>query len=232
MRSFAAGYEHVARIVLMVFVTNVAFVVHTVLGLVLAGFFPSVAATYSTYRTWALTADKSWTVRQTWHAFHRAWRDELISANVFGWPQLVVWLLLAWDYYLANWNDMGRVGIAVSGALLLANALYGLFVLVSWAVRANFDEKPWWLVRVSLHMVIARPLCSLIVVALWGITAWAWVTWPGILMTFGFAAPIFVVVMTISFFGRLPGMDDGIGLRSTRSTRADSPTRTATGSGT
>lgn len=215
MRGVVLGYERGARIVMMIFVVNVAFVVHALLGVVIAGFFPAVAASYATFRTWALSKDKAWTVKQTWITFHRAWKDDLGAANAFGWPQLAVGLLLVWDYYLANWNDMGVFGIAVSGVLLLVNVFYGLFVLASWAVRSNFNERPWWIVRTSLQMVLARPLCSLMIVVLLVLTVWAWAQWPGILMTFGFAVPIFAVVIAVYSFGRLPGMDARAGNEAT-----------------
>ncbi|MDF1489630.1 YesL family protein [Tessaracoccus caeni] len=215
MRGVALGYERAARIVMMIFVVNVAFVVHTFLGVVIAGFFPAVAASYATFRTWAVSTDKTWTVKRTWVTFHRAWKDELGGANAFGWPQLAVGLLLVWDYYLANWNDMGVFGIAVSGVLLLVNVFYWLFVLASWAVRSNFNERPWWIIRTSLQMVLARPLCSLMIVVLLVLTVWAWTQWPGILMTFGFAVPIFAVVVAVYSFGRLPGMDARAGHEAT-----------------
>ncbi len=40
MKRFAVGYEFLCRIVMMVVVANVAFLVHTLLGLVVVGFFP------------------------------------------------------------------------------------------------------------------------------------------------------------------------------------------------
>lgn len=207
MKNFAIGYERFARVVLMVFMVNVAFVVHTVMGLVVVGFFPSVAASYATFRTWILSEDRSWTIRQTWVTFHHAWRDDLGSANAFGWPQFIVGLVLVWDYYLANWNDMGVAGIVASGLLLFAAVLYDVFALVSWVVRAHFQERPWWIVRMSFRMVLGRPFCSLMVVLLLLLTVWAWYTWPGVLMTFGFAVPIFLTVGAVYSFARLPGLD-------------------------
>lgn len=208
MRRFAVGYEYLCRIVLMLMVGQIAFLVHTVMGLVLGGFFPSVAALYATFRTWLLDVeDRSWSIRRTWSTFHHAWREEIASANLFGWPQLAVWALLAWDYYLANWNDMGTIGTAISGVLLVLNVVYGLFVLISWAVRANFDEKPTWVVRTSLQMVIARPLCSFMIAALLLVTSWAYYTWPGLAAALGLTVPVYAVMMAIYSFGRLPGMD-------------------------
>ena len=78
LRSFAVGYERFCRIVLMIAVTHVAFLVHTLMGVVVIGLFPSISATYTTYRTWWLDEDHSWSIRQTWTVFHRAWKDELV----------------------------------------------------------------------------------------------------------------------------------------------------------
>jgi uncharacterized membrane protein YesL len=208
MGRFAIWYEHMCRIIMNVFVVHIAFLAHTLLGVVVVGFFPSIAATNVTYRTWLRDVkDREWRVRQTWTVFHRAWKSDLLKANEFGYPQFILWFLLMWDYYIANNNDMGKVGIGVSGVLLLLNVLYGLFVFLSWIVRANFNENAWWILRYSLSMVVARPLCSLMLLILTGIVMWAYFKWPGLAAAFGVAIPAFAAVMTVYSFGRLPGMD-------------------------
>lgn len=208
MKRFAVGYEFICRIIMMVFVVHVAFIVHTLLGLVVVGFFPSIAATCSTFRTWLLDVhDRSWTVKQSWTTFHQAWKSELKGANIFGWPQLLIWGLLAWEYWLTMNNDMGTIGLAVSGLLLLLNLFYGLFFFMSWPVRSNFDEGPLWVTKASLIMVIARPWCSLMVFLLFLVMVWAYYTWPGLMMVFGLAAPLFAVMAAVYSWGRLPGMD-------------------------
>lgn len=208
MKRFAVGYEFIARIIMMVLFVHIAFIVHTVLGLVVGGFFPSLAASYSTYRTWLIDVqDRSWTVKRTWTVFHDAWKAELVSANAFGWPQFIIWALLIWEYWLTMTNDMGTLGVAVSGVLLVLNLIYGLFVSLSWAIRSNFDEGFVWVLRTSLSMVIARPLCSLMVFVLFLITAWAYYTWPGLMVAFGVAVPVFATMMAVYSWGRLPGLD-------------------------
>lgn len=208
MKRVAVGYEFICRIIMMVFVAHVAFLVHTLMGVVVAGFFPSIAAACSTFRTWFLDArDRSWSIRQTWTTFHKAWKEEFKQSNIFGWPQFLVWALLVWEYWLTMNNYMGTMGIIISGLLLLLNLFYGLFVFISWAVRANFNEGPMWVVRTSLTMVIARPLCSVMVLALFIITIWLYYTWPGLMIAFGLAVPLFLVMATVYSWGRLPGMD-------------------------
>ena len=206
MGSFASGYERGARIVLMVFVVHVAFVVHTLLGAVVVGFFPSIAATYATFRRWVLDADRAWTVRQTWSAFHIAWREDLLGANAFGWPQSAVGALLMWEYFLVGSNDMGVLGVAASGVLLFANVAFVVFAAVSWAVRAHFAERWQWAVRMAIWMLLARPFCSVMVLGAVAVVAGAWYIWPGVLMVFGISPLIFGVVIAVASFGRLPGL--------------------------
>lgn len=208
MKRVAVGYEFLCRVIMMIVVVNVAFVAHTLLGLIVGGLFPSIAASYATFRSWLLDVeDRSWTVKRTWGTFHQAWLEELGSANLFGWPQALIWALLIWEYWFVQHNDLGIVGLVVSGVLLLLNLVYGLFAFLSWAVHVNFDERPRWVVRTSLSMVIARPLCSLMVLILFLVTVWAYYTWPGLMMAFGVAVPIFATMMAIYSWGRLPGMD-------------------------
>jgi uncharacterized membrane protein YesL len=208
MRRFALWYEYVCRIIMNVFVTHIAFLVHTLMGAVIVGFFPSIAATNTTYRAWLRDVDdREWKAGRTWAVFHHAWKTELRSANMFGYPQFALWAFLAWDYYLANNNYMGKTGIGISGLLLLVNVLYGIFVFLSWIVRADFEEKPGWIIKYSLSMVVARPLCSLMLLLLTGIVMWAYFKWPGLAVAFGVAIPAFVATIAVYSFGRLPGMD-------------------------
>ena len=54
MKRFAVGYEFLCRIIMMIVVVNVAFVAHTLLGLIVGGLFPSVAASFSWQTTIAV----------------------------------------------------------------------------------------------------------------------------------------------------------------------------------
>ena len=204
--SFAIGYERFCRGILTVFVVNVAMLVHTVLGLVVGGLFPSIAAAYATYRSWLLAADRGWTVRETWSVFHTAWRAELRSANLFGWATAAVWAVLGYAYWLVLHNDMGPLGYAASGVLLMTLVFWGLFTLLAWALRANFAETNGWAALMTLQMVVARPLCSLLTALLFLVTVCVWAMWPGILAVFGISVPILLSAYVAYVFGKLPGM--------------------------
>lgn len=208
MKRVATGYEFLARILMMIVVVHIAGIVHTLLGLVAGGFFPSIAAGYCTYRTWIQgVEDRSWTVRHTWVVFHRSWKSELVSANAFGYPQLAVGMLLVWEYWFVQANDLGGAGVALSGALVVICCIYGLFMLMSWAMRANFREKPLWIVRTTLSLVVARPLCSLMVLLMFILISWGYCRWSGLMAAFGLSLPAFATMMSMYSWARIPGMD-------------------------
>lgn len=206
MHAVAVGYERVCRVILLVFTVNCLMLLHSLLGLVVLGLFPAVSAAVATYRTWLLDEDRSWGPVRTTRVFHEAWRAELRGANLWGWAQAGLGALLAWDYYLANWNALGgALGVAVSGVLLLTVVLFAVGALTSWVVRAHYDAGPGWVARTTALLLVARPACLLSMVALVGIVGWSWVRWPGVGLAFGASMVLAAVVACVYSFGRLPG---------------------------
>ncbi|BAR05629.1 hypothetical protein HMPREF0620_0489 [Parascardovia denticolens DSM 10105 = JCM 12538] len=206
MAKFATLYERFCRMILTVFVVNVAILVHTVMGFVIIGLFPSIAAANATYRIWLLEDDRSWKVRQTWAVFHREWKASLAKSQPIGYLQLGLGLLLAYDYWVVNWNlRTGMAGLAVSGVLVVIIVAFLLFCAVSWVMFVHFKESLWWILRTSLGMVVARPLCSLMLLAVFFLIGWVCVQWPGVFVGFGLSLTIFSAQAVVYSFGHLPG---------------------------
>lgn len=120
---------------------------------------------------------------------------------------IILWAVVIVDYYVMNWHARGDFDIMVSGVLLLIIVVLAVFSSLVWVVRANYEESPVWIVRTTLAMIVARPLCSLLQVGLLILTVLVWVQWPGILMVFGLSLPMFCTAWIVYSFGRLPGMD-------------------------
>ena len=180
---FSVAYERFCRLLLTIFVVNIAMLVHTLLGAMVLGFFPSCAAAQTTFRTWLRAEDRSMRAKEVWGIFHGAWKNELKQANLFGWPLAVCWVVLAIDYYMMNWHARGTFDVAVSGVL---------FVLA--------------LVLLAFTMLVC-PLCTLLQIGLALLAILAWAQWPGLLMVFGMSLPMFCTAWIVYSFGRIPGMD-------------------------
>ncbi len=204
---FSVAYEHFCRLLVTLFVVNVAILAHTLMGAVVLGFLPSLAAAQSTFRTWLLSEDRSMRAKEVWKTFHGFWKSEFKRANLFGWPLVVLWAVVIVDYYVMNWHARNDFDIAISGVLLLIIVILAVFSSLVWVVRANYDERPLWIVRTTLAMIVARPVCSLLQAGLLILTVLVWAQWPGILMVFGISLPMFCVIWIVYSFGRLPGLD-------------------------
>jgi hypothetical protein len=97
--------------------------------------------------------------------------------------------------------------VAVSGVLFVLALVLLAFTMLVWVVRANYDERPLWIVRTTLTMIVARPLCTLLQIGLALLAILAWAQWPGLLMVFGMSLPMFCTAWIVYSFGRIPGMD-------------------------
>jgi len=204
---FSERYEQLCRAVVLIFVVQVAMIVFTVRGLVVVGFFPAVGAALATYRTWLLDDDRSWTAKRAWETFGAAWRADVRQANLLGWPLAAVWVLLLLDYAVVQLNDPSSAGVVVSGILLVAMVVGVLVTVYLWVLRANFDEGSIWLLRTAILMVIARPVCNVMMAATFGLVGWLWWSAPGVLVVFGPAVPLFLACVVTYSFGRVTGMD-------------------------
>ena len=56
-------------------------------------------------------------------------------------------LLLLWEYWFVQHNDLGQLGILASGVLLVANLAYLLMTCVGWSVRSHYAERAGWIIR-------------------------------------------------------------------------------------
>lgn len=208
MSRIAQMYEFACRVVLLVLVVHIAFLVFSLAGLIILGVFPAFSATIATYRAWVRDVkDRRWSVKQTWKLFFHFWKDDLVWANIVGYPLTLIAVFLFVDYMLVNNNYLGAPTYAVSGILLLLNVVYSLFATLVWVVRANFDEDFFWILKQTLTLVIVRPLCSLMLIIMLLLVLFSYAKWPGLALAFGVSVPLFAVVVVVYSFARLPGMD-------------------------
>ena len=86
---FSVAYERFCRLLVAIFVVNVAILAHTLMGAVVLGFLPSFAAAQATFRAWLLSEDCSMRAKEVWKTFHGFWKSEVKRANLFGWPLII-----------------------------------------------------------------------------------------------------------------------------------------------
>lgn len=79
---FSVAYERFCRLLVAIFVVNVAILAHTLMGAVVLGFLPSFAAAQATFRAWLLSEDCSMRAKEVWKTFHGFWKAKS-SARIF-----------------------------------------------------------------------------------------------------------------------------------------------------
>ncbi|QHC58895.1 DUF624 domain-containing protein [Rathayibacter sp. VKM Ac-2760] len=205
MAAIAERYEAACRVVLLVLVVSAAAVLYSLRGLVVAGVFPSVAAAHATYRAWLIGDDRSWSVRHTVSTFARAWREEFPHANTPGYVLLAVGGVLWIDHRVLGAVEVDGTGVAVTGILLVVSALFTLFCLVFWIVRAHFQERTRWVVRTAAQLLVARPLCTLLLGAVLLLLLQLAASVPALGVLAAAAVLPFAASAVVFAFGRLPG---------------------------
>ena len=125
MSRIAQMYEFACRVILLVLEGHIAVLVFSLAGLVILGVFPAFSATIATYRAWVRDVkDRRWSVKQTWKLFFRFWKDDLVWANIVGYPLTMIAVFLFVDYMLANNNYLGAPTYQ-RGVLAIRNARVG-----------------------------------------------------------------------------------------------------------
>jgi uncharacterized membrane protein YesL len=203
--ALAVRYEIACRAILLILAVSVGMVAYTIRGFVIGGVFPSIAAAFPTYRAWLIDPDKSWSAVRGFRTFGRAWREEFPRANLPGAALTGVWIVLWIDHRILQQVEIDTVGLVASGVLLVVIALTGVFSIVFWAVRANFAESTRWAVRASVGVVLARPLCTIMLLGLQLIYLWLALSYPAAVIALGPGAPLFAVCLIVFAFARLPG---------------------------
>ncbi|ROS29821.1 putative membrane protein YesL [Rathayibacter sp. PhB127] len=206
MASLAERYEAACRVVLLIVVVSAATVVFTLRGAVVAGFFPAVAAAHAVHRARLLDADGPWSLRQTVSLFARSWRDEFPRANLPGYVLLGVGAVLWVDRRILGGVEVDGLGVAVTGVLLVVSALFALFAVEFWVVRAHFAERTRWQLRTTAQLLLARPLCTVMLGAVLLLLLALATSLPGLGLVAAGAVLPFAATVVVAAFGRLPGL--------------------------
>ncbi|MDY0912957.1 DUF624 domain-containing protein [Rathayibacter festucae] len=205
MASLAERYEAACRVVLLIVIVSAAMLVFTLRGAVVAGFFPSVAAAHAVHRARLLDADGSWSLRRTVSTFARSWHDEFPRANLPGYALLGVGAVLWVDHRILGGLEVDAVGVAVTGVLLVVSALFALFAVEFWVVRAHFAERTRWQLRTAALLLLARPLCTLMLAAVLFLLLALATSAPVLGLAAAGAVLPFAATAVVHAFGRLPG---------------------------
>ncbi|MFD2217124.1 YesL family protein [Metabacillus endolithicus] len=189
-------------------VLNVAWIFFSVLGLFVAGIFPSTAAMLSVARKWIL-GEHDIKIFQT---FKKIYRQEFATANILGWILTITGVILYVNFQLMK-NSVSVFSIVTPFAFYLMVFFY--MILLIWAFPMLVHYKATWrqhlknAIIVGLSKIHYTLMCGLAIF----LVLYLSLSYPGIIPFFTISVlGIGVMWVTLRVFTK---MDQRVTMKST-----------------
>ncbi|TSB45480.1 YesL family protein [Alkalicoccobacillus porphyridii] len=128
---------------------NILWIIFTLLGLIVGGFFPATVAMYTLIRRWLQTAE----LESPFKAFWQEYKKHFWSANLYGYIFFLTGTVLVVDLMILA--SLGTTfGYIVTSILTTFTIVFLLMSVFCLPVFVHFKGKPLQLVRKSLQLAI------------------------------------------------------------------------------
>lgn len=188
-------------------VLNVMWIFFSVLGLFVAGIFPSTAAMLSVARKWIL-GEHDIKIFQT---FKKTYRQEFATANILGWILTMTGVILYFNFQLMK-NSVSVFSIVTPFAFYLMVFFY--MILLIWAFPMLVHYKATWRQHLKNAIIIGLSklhytlMCGLAIFLVMYLS----LSYPGVIPFFTISAlGIGVMWVTLRVFTK---MDQGVKVKS------------------
>lgn len=210
MPSLVRWHVGLGELALRVFWLHLLWIMGSLAGAIVLGLFPATAALHAVLR-----ADQLEHAREAagadlphrgrvWTEFWAAWRSEFRRANLLGTGLVLAWAVIVVDRWVLAGQDLGALAPWVSGLVVLLTILLTLVTLTIWPLAAHFVDPLRRILRMTLTLLITRPLVALSIAFTAALTVWIWQTVPGLAPVFGIAFPCWAISRLIWRSGTMP----------------------------
>jgi uncharacterized membrane protein YesL len=151
-------YELSEWITKMMYV-NLLWILFTLMGVVIFGFFPATVAMFTVVREW-LIGEKDIPVFKT---FWGAYKQNFIQANLVGFILIVIGLILYVDLRFFQTSEQFILQL-FSFLIFFALLIYFALLLYVFPVYVHFNFKTFEYIKYSFVMAIGRPLVTIMMI--------------------------------------------------------------------
>lgn len=138
---------------------NILWVLFTILGLGIFGFFPATAAMFSIMRKWVL-GDKDFPIFKT---FWQTFKSSLFEMNVIGYVLLLLGLLLYVDLrFFQTATNIFAAGLSFLMIFLLL--IYFVMILYVFPIYSHYNYKLFEYIKYSFIITLGKPLNSIMMI--------------------------------------------------------------------
>lgn len=145
---------------------------YLLLGIVVAGFFPSTIAMYTVIRNYLFYDKKTLIGRQ----FKEAYKNNFKRANLFGYLSLTIYICLIL-YFRMSVNIANRFAFIFVGLAFTLLVLYSIVSLYFFPIYVHFDLNFIEIYKHAIVIAILSPMTTLTLIALVIIFSLTFVRW-------------------------------------------------------
>lgn len=149
----------IAEVITRILFINILWIVFSLMGLLLLGFFPATAAMFSVVRKWIL-GEKDIPIFKT---FWQNYKTGFIQTNLLGFALVLIGSILYIDLRFFQ-SAEGSITKLLSFLFLFLLLLYFIVLLYIFPIYVHYQFKTLEYIKYALIMAIGRPLQSLMMV--------------------------------------------------------------------
>lgn len=174
-------------------------IVYMLLGIVVAGFFPSTIAMYTVIRNYLFYDKKNLIGRQ----FKEAYKTNFKRANLFGYLSLTIYICLIL-YFRMSVNIGNQFAFIFVGLAFTLLVLYSIVSLYFFPIYVHFDLTFIEIYKHAILIAILSPVTTLTLIALVIIFTLTFVRWMILVPIISIAIlSYFIMFFTLKAFNKL-----------------------------
>lgn len=160
LSGFVAGYYRFALWTTRLAYVNLLWILFTILGLGIFGFFPASAAMFAVVRKWI----NGETDIEIFPTFWESYRNEFVKINLLGFLLTVIGYLLTIEFQILRTQDHVAYLIASFGVVGLF-LLLSIIVLYIFPIFAHFKLRRFEYIKWAFVIGISHPLLTIVLFA-------------------------------------------------------------------
>lgn len=152
-QGFIGKLYRIAEWIMLLAYANLLWILFTVVGVFILGFFPSTVGLYSVVRKWMLKGSDI----PVWKTYWGAFRSEFVKANLVGYAFLLIGGVIYVDLRFFQHSD-GMVFFILSYLFLMIFIIYMIMWLFLFPVYVHYELTVLQYIKQTFLIIFLRPL--------------------------------------------------------------------------
>lgn len=194
MRGIPGWYMQFGNWVLKLLILNMLWVMFTLVGLVVFGFFPATIALFAVIRKLVMQNDDAPIFKLFWNTY----KSEFIKSNILGVLVLLIGVILSMDLYILRQLDFSIFNQLLIIIVFILMVVYIVLVMYIFPVFVHYDTNIKGYFKYAIILVIGRPFHTIFMIVC-NVALIYFLWWiPGLIPVFGLSLFAFLIMKIAS----------------------------------